>query len=157
MGAYRVVRSTTVHAVPATVRELVDDFHAWPAWSPWEGVDPALERTYSGAEAGVGARYAWRGNRRAGAGSMEIVASTPHEIGIDLTFLKPFRSQSRISFGLTPDTSGESTTVTWTMTGEQTGLAGLLGKVVSMDTVVGKDFEKGLARLRAAAERTPAP
>jgi hypothetical protein len=150
MGDYEVTRSTTIAAEPSRIHALIDDFHEWPAWSHWEDLDPNLQRIHSGSASGVGAHYAWQGNRRAGKGSMEITSSTPEQIGIALSFLKPFKSKSRVDFSLVP--AGEGTTVTWRMTGEQKGMMAVFGKVVPMDKLVGKDFEKGLARLKAAAE-----
>ena len=151
MSQYEVVRTTTIAADPARVHDLVDDFHEWVAWSPWEDLDPDLQRTYTGPARGVGSQYAWQGNRKAGQGTMEITGSTPERIDVDLVFLKPFSSASAVSFELTP-AGEERTEVTWRMRGEQKGLWGVVGKVVSMDRLVGKDFEKGLARLKAAAE-----
>ena len=132
------------------MHELINDFHEWPKWSPWEDLDPDMERTHSGAEAGVGAHYAWDGNRKAGEGSMEITSSSPDQVGLTVTFLKPWKATNEIVFALEPTTDG--TEVTWTMHGEQKGLMAILGKVVPMDRLVGKDFEKGLARLKDAAE-----
>ena len=153
MGGFAVSRSTTVIADPARVHGLINSFHEWTAWSPWEDLDPELQRDYTGPESGVGARYAWSGNRKAGQGSMEITSSTPDEIGLRLAFLRPFKSTNQVTFSLVPAVDG--TEVTWLMTGEQRGLMGLVGKVVPMDRFIGKDFEKGLARLKAVAE-TPA-
>ena len=150
MGSFSISRATTIAADPALVHRLVTDFHEWQTWSPWEGLDPELERTYSGADAGVGAHYAWSGNRKAGQGTMEITGSTPEQVDVALTFVKPFRSSSVVSFTLAAD--GDATQVTWAMTGEQKGLAAVLGKVVPMDRLVGKDFERGLAQLKSAAE-----
>lgn len=150
MGSFEVTRSATIAADPARVHALIDDFREWLKWSPWEEVDPNLERTYSGAEKGVGAKYAWKGNRKAGVGSMEITESTPEEIDIALRFIKPFKGDNRVVFAITP--AGEGTDVTWTMQGEQKGLAALFGMFMSMDKLVGKDFEKGLGKLKTAAE-----
>lgn len=150
MSTFQISRSATIAADPALVHRLVNDFHEWPQWSPWEDIDPAMERTYSGADAGVGAHYAWRGNRKAGEGSMEITESTPERVALTLSFLKPWKATNDVSFALTPDNGG--THVVWSMAGEQKGLMALFGKIVPMDKLVGKDFEKGLARLKAAAE-----
>ena len=150
MSHFDIARSTTIRATPARVHALVNDFHEWPAWSPWEDVDPALQRTYSGPDSGVGAHYAWSGNRRAGSGSMEITSSTPDEIDLRLSFLKPWKATNDVTFTLVP--AGDGTEVTWRMTGEQKGAAAVFGKVFNMDRLLGKDFEKGLARLKAAAE-----
>ncbi len=151
MSSFEVTRATSVDAAPAVVHGLVDDFHQWQRWSPWEGIDPDMERTYGGADAGVGARYAWKGNRKAGAGNMEIIESTPHEVVAALEFTKPFRAQNTMAFELTP--AGDGTDVTWRLTGEQKGLMAIVGKVMTMDKLVGKDFEKGLAQLKLEAER----
>ena len=152
MGAFEVVRSTTIAAPRERVHGLIDDFHAWREWSPWEDVDPDLRRDYSGPRSGPGAQYAWEGNRKAGKGNMEITSSTPDRVGVRLSFEKPWKATNQVAFELSGD--GEATTgVTWRMTGRTTGMAALFGRIVSMDRLVGKDFEKGLARMKAAAER----
>jgi hypothetical protein len=150
MSQFDIARSTTVRADPSEVHALVNDFHAWPLWSPWEDVDPALQRTYTGPDSGVGAHYAWSGNRKAGSGSMEITSSTPEQIDLRLSFLKPWKATNDVTFTFVP--VGGDTQVTWRMTGEQKGIAAVFGKVFNMDKLLGKDFEKGLARLKASAE-----
>ena len=150
-SSFEVTRSTTIQADPARVHSLIDDFHEWTAWSPWEDVDPNLSRTYTGPTKGVGAHYAWRGNRKAGEGSMEITGSSPDRIEIELAFLKPMRNTTQVEFVLTPTSGG--TDVTWRMSGRTEGfMMNLFSKVMSMDKLVGKDFEKGLTRLKAVAE-----
>jgi Polyketide cyclase / dehydrase and lipid transport len=154
MASYEVVRTTTIAAEPARVHALIDDFHAWREWSPWEDVDPDLQRTYTGPDKGVGAHYAWSGNRKAGEGSMVIKGSTPEGVDITVEFLKPFHAinQTRLSF----EPSGSGTEVRWVMTGEHKGMMGLFGRMMNMDKFIGKDFEKGLARLKAVVEESDA-
>ena len=150
-NTYVVERSTNIDATPAAVYGYLVDFHRWVDWSPWEDLDPKLHRTYSGAEGGVGATYAWRGNRKAGEGRMEITAVEPdRSVTVDLRFLKPFKSTSESRFTLVPADS--STRVTWTMTGKQTFMLKVMGIFTSMDKLVGKDFEKGLRHLKALVE-----
>lgn len=154
MGDYEVVRDTTIAAGRERVHGLIHDFHAWRVWSPWEDVDPDLKRDYSGAESGVGAKYAWEGNRKAGKGNMEIVSSAPERIEVRLEFEKPFKAVSQVAFELA--SSGDAATdVTWRMRGTTKGFAALFSTFVPMDRLVGKDFEKGLARMKAAAEAPP--
>jgi uncharacterized protein YndB with AHSA1/START domain len=154
MADFEVTRSTTIAAAPTRVHSLIDDFHQWRRWSPWEDVDPELRREYSGPDSGVGARYAWEGNRKAGKGEMEILGSTPERIDVRLTFEKPWKANNQVAFELTP--AGETTGVTWRMSGTTRGFAAVFNRFVSMDRMVGGDFEKGLARLKAAAEAGPA-
>jgi len=155
MGSYEISRSARVAASPAVVHALLDDFHQWPAWSPWEELDPQMRRSYSGAEKGLGAHYEWSGNKKAGSGSMRITGSTPSQVDVHLSFVKPFKSESDVQFTLVPvETDGApGTDVTWVMRGRQQGLAALMGKLVPMERLVGKDMEKGLARIGAVAEQ----
>jgi hypothetical protein len=150
MSSFEVSRSTTIAVDAARVHTLINDFHEWRKWSPWEEIDPHLARNYSGPEKGVGARYAWEGNRKAGHGAMEITGSTPDRIDVGLRFIKPFKAENEVAFTLTATPVG--TEVCWTATGDQKGIAAVLSKLVSIDKLLGKDFEKGLARLKAAAE-----
>ena len=151
MAGYSVERSTTVNAPATRVHELVDDFHHWTRWSPWEDLDPALERAYSGPDRGVGAHYAWSGNKKAGAGDMTITADTPQQVDIALNFLKPFPARNRIELVLIP-AGDAATAVEWRLHGELSGVIRLFSVVKSMDSLVGPDFEKGLARLKRVAE-----
>jgi hypothetical protein len=150
MSAFTISRGTTIAASPATVRALVEDFHRWQQWSPWEDLDPDLKRSYSGAEHGVGARYAWVGNRKAGAGSMEIVAATPESLRIELAFLKPWKATNDVVFTFSAEAAG--THVTWSMSGVHAGLGKLFARFFNVEKLIGPDFEKGLAKLKAVAE-----
>jgi len=148
---FRVQRSALVTAPLQAVSPLISDFHAWTAWSPWEKLDPALKRTYSGAASGKGAVYAWEGNAKVGKGRMEITdPTTPSLITIKLDFLKPFEAHNIAEFSLEPQ--GDATKVTWAMTGPSPYPAKIMQVFMSMDSMVGKDFEKGLANLGTAAE-----
>lgn len=148
---YTVERSETIAAPAATIYPLVADFHQWGTWSPWEDIDPQMQRTFSGSESGQGAVYEWSGNRKAGAGRMEITETDePSVVTIDLRFLKPFKAHNTTTFTLAQD--GDATAVRWTMTGPKTFMTKVMGIFKSMDAMVGPDFEKGLARLKAAAE-----
>jgi uncharacterized protein YndB with AHSA1/START domain len=149
-STFTVERSATIAAAPQTVFDLVADFHQWRRWSPWEDVDPNLQRTYRGAEAGQGAVYEWSGNKKAGEGRMEIVeADSPGKIVIALDFLKPFKSSNTTTFTFTPE--GEGTGVRWSMTGPRPLMMRLLGFLFNPEKMVGRDFENGLARLATAA------
>lgn len=146
MAAYTISRSAFIPAPPEAVYPHVVDFHKWAEWSPWEALDPAMERTFSGPAAGTGAQYSWRGNRRAGAGTMQILdAEEPSSIRLRLVFVKPFKAVNPTGFTFEPDHGG--TRVTWVMKGENKGLAGVVAKFMNIDGMVGKDFEKGLANL----------
>lgn len=150
---YRVSRTIRIDAEPETVfRELVD-FRRWRDWSPWEGLDPEMDRSYSGPASGVDSAYSWDGNKDAGAGSMRITGvQEPRRVDIDLRFDKPFPADNEIRFDLDPEDGGAATMVTWTMAGQHTGVMRLLGRVMSMDKMVGKDFEKGLSQLKDLTE-----
>jgi hypothetical protein len=151
-GSFEVVRSTHIDAAPEIIFPLIASFKSWTDWSPWEGMDPNLERDYSGPDSGVGAKYAWKGNRKVGQGKMEITkAEASSRVELDLHFLKPFDAQNLTIFEI--DGSAETgTAVTWRMQGKKKGLMKVMGIFMNMDKVVGRDFEKGLAQLKSIAE-----
>jgi uncharacterized protein YndB with AHSA1/START domain len=149
---FRIERSIAIKAPPEKIFPLINDFHAWPQWSPWENKDPALKRQYSGAAAGKGSIYEWEGNKNVGKGRMEITESVPtSRILIDLHFISPFQADNIAEYTLTP--SGDTTTVNWAMYGPNRFMGKVMSTVMSMDKMVGKDFEQGLANMKAAAER----
>jgi uncharacterized protein YndB with AHSA1/START domain len=148
---FRVARTATIAAPAAAVFAQVNDFHKWEAWSPWEKIDPALKETFEGPSAGQGAIYRWAGDDKVGEGNMTITESRPDElIQISLEFLKPFESLCSTEFTFKPQ--GDQTEVTWTMAGRNNFLAKAMCLFMSMDKMVGGDFEKGLAQLKAVAE-----
>jgi uncharacterized protein YndB with AHSA1/START domain len=150
--SFRIQRTVSVNAPPEKVFEAIDDFHKWGSWSPWEKLDPAMKRTHGGSARGKGAVYEWDGNDKVGAGRMEIVESSPAtKIAIKLDFARPMEGHNVAEFTLEPKGSG--TSVTWAMYGPSPYLTKLMTVFVSMDSMVGKDFETGLANLKAVAEK----
>jgi hypothetical protein len=148
---FRVTRSAVMAAPPETIFAQVNDFHNWRAWSPWEKMDPEMERTYEGPSAGTGAKYAWSGNSDVGEGRMTITDSRPSElVRMKLEFLKPMEATNETEFTFEPE--GDGTQVTWTMSGKN----GFVGKAfclfMSMDKMVGGQFKEGLANLKSVAE-----
>jgi hypothetical protein len=151
---FRVERSISVSALPAAAFAQVNDFHKWEAWNPWAKMDPAMKETYDGAPSGVGASYSWSGNKTVGTGRMTLTESRPFElIRIRLEFLKPFAATNTAEFTFKPD--GNHTIVTWSMFGKSNYFCKLMGLFMSMDKMVGTQFEKGLADLKTASEATP--
>jgi hypothetical protein len=137
-------------APPENAFAQVNDFHAWPAWSPW------MKKTFEGAPSGVGAVYAWVGNKQVGEGKMTIEKSTPPSlIGIKLEFIKPFAATNQATFTFTPSAGG--TNVTWAMDGQNNFVGKAFSMFMDMDKMIGGDFEKGLASMKSLAESAPKP
>jgi hypothetical protein len=149
---FSVKRTISIKAPPAKIAGLVTDFHQWASWSPWEHLDPAMKRTFNGAQAGKGAIYEWEGNKDVGKGRMEITdATTPATTVIKLDFLEPFESHNITEFSLVPE--GDTTKVSWDMSGPMPFISKIMSVFTSMDAMIGKDFEKGLANMKAVAEK----
>jgi len=150
---FRIERSIVVNAPPQRVFEQVNDFNRWRAWSPFETLDPAMKREIAGAQCGTGAVYTWDGNSKAGAGRMEIVESVPaSKVGIKLDFTRPMEAHNTAEFVIVPEGTNASR-VTWAMHGPQPYIGKVMSLVFSMDRMVGKDFERGLANLKKLAEQ----
>ena len=149
--AFRIERSILIKASPEKVSGYLTDFKQWAAWSPWERKDPAVKRSYSGPASGKGAVYGWEGNKNVGTGRMEILDAQPQKVNIKLDFLAPFEAHNTAEFMLEPQ--GDSTKLTWTMFGPSNYMSKVMSVVMSMEKMVGPDFEAGLANLKAAAEK----
>ncbi len=150
-STFSVRRSATMSATPQEVFAHLEDFRRWSSWSPWEALDPAMKRTHSGSESGVGAIYEWSGNKKVGRGRMEIVESKPSNlIRLKLDFYEPFESHNTTDFTLEPTEQG--TRITWDMRGPANYISKLMGLFVSMDKMIGKDFDKGLSNLKSLVE-----
>ena len=154
-GTFSVQRQAVVKAPPERIFPLISNFHQWTGWSPWENRDPALKRSYDGAESGKGAIYAWKGNKNVGSGRMEILeASSPSKIVIKLDFLKPFEAHNTAEFAMRrQDGAGPTTNVSWVMHGPAPFMHRVMQVVMNMDRMIGKDFEAGLANLKKAVEQ----
>jgi Polyketide cyclase / dehydrase and lipid transport len=152
-STFVVERSVTINAAPEKIAPLINDFHNWDAWSPWAKLDPAMKTTYSGPASGVGSVYEWEGNSKVGKGRMEMRVIHPTKISIKLDFLKPFEGHNTADFVLVPE-GNTATRVTWVMYGPLTFIPGKLMSVfTTMDNMIGDDFQRGLANLKAAAEK----
>jgi uncharacterized protein YndB with AHSA1/START domain len=149
---FTVRRATMVKAPPETIFPLINDFHQWGTWSPYESKDPAMKRTYSGTASGKGAVYAWQGNKNVGSGRMEILdSSAPSKIVIKLDFFAPFEGHNTAEFTMLPQ--GDVTNVTWLMHGPVPFMAKIMHVLMNIDRMVGKDFEIGLANLKRLTEK----
>ncbi|MGQ3296803.1 SRPBCC family protein [Reyranella sp.] len=150
--SFRVERSTAMNAPPEKIFPYIDGLKRWAEWSPYEGRDPAMKRTYGGAESGKGAVYEWDGNDNVGKGRMEIVESTPpSKVVIKLDFLKPFEGHNTAELTVQP--KGGQTIVTWAMYGPSTFMTKLIGTFMDMDDMIGRDFAAGLAKLKTVVEK----
>jgi uncharacterized protein YndB with AHSA1/START domain len=150
--AFSVQRAIVIAAPAERVFPLINDFHRWGAWSPWENKDPAMQRSFTGAASGKGAVYGWEGNKNVGSGRMEILeADAPSKILIKLDFLKPFEAHNTAEFTMLPQ--GAGTRLTWVMRGPAPFISKLMQVFMNLDRMIGKDFEIGLANLKTTAEQ----
>jgi hypothetical protein len=148
---FTISRAAKISAPPEKIFPHVNDLHRWAAWSPWAKLDPNAKNTFTGPDAGIGAAMAWAGNKKVGAGRMTITESQPSDlIRLRLEFLKPFQATNAAEFNFSGQTGG--TVLTWSMTGKNSLMARIFGLFMNCDKMVGGDFEKGLASLKAITE-----
>lgn len=146
-----VERTIDIKAPPQKIFALINDFRLWDAWTPYNK-DPAMKKTYSGSASGKGAMYAWEGNKEVGRGEITITDTTPpKEIVMALHMIQPFEGRNHVVFSL--DTKGDATTVTWMLEDKHTYFMKVMSLFLNLDRMIGGDFETGLARLKAVAEK----
>lgn len=149
---FTIQRSAVIAAAPDKVFPHINDFHKWDAWSPWEKLDPKMQKSYTGAPAGQGAVYDWKGNDDVGTGRMTIVESAAgQKILIKLEFLEPWTAVNDTTFEFKPE--GTGTAVTWRMEGKSDFMGKAMGLLMDMDSMIGKDFDQGLANLKGVVEK----
>ena len=148
---FTLQRSLLIQAPPDKLHALINDMRAFNTWNPYDKKDPAMQGSYSGPAAGPGARYAFKGNKDVGEGSLEITSSAPGQVGMRLDMSAPMQVSNNITFTLQP--RGAATEVTWAMEGASPFIAKLMGIFINMDAMIGRDFEAGLASLKTLAER----
>jgi Polyketide cyclase / dehydrase and lipid transport len=152
---FAVQRAISIKAPAEKIFPLINDFHQWGTWSPYEYKDPSMKRTYSGANSGKGAVYAWDGNNNVGSGRMEILdTSVPSKIVIKLDFLKPFEGHNTAEFTMLPQGATNLVTdVIWVMRGPAVFVSKVMQVFINLDKMIGKDFEAGLANLKKLTEK----
>lgn len=148
---FSVQRSASIKAPPERISAVLSDLRGWQAWSPFEKMDPAMQRNFSGAEKGKGAVYAWSGNSEAGAGRMQVTEASASRVALDLDFTKPMEGHNKVVFTLAPKDG--ATEVTWAMSGPSPYISKVIQVFCDMDAMIGKYFEEGLGNLKAVAEK----
>ena len=147
---FHVERSIRIAAAPDAIFPLINDLHRWDAWTPYNK-DPAMKKTHSGSEAGVGARYAWEGNKQVGQGEISIRETQPPRLLVfDLNMIKPFEGRNVATFSLDPE--GEATRVTWSLDDKHKLMHKVMSIFLNLDKMIGKDFAVGLAQLKTVME-----
>jgi len=155
-SSFHIERSVTIAAPAPAAFGLVNDLRSWRSWSPFEDKDPAMARTYQGSASGRGAVYAWAGTSAVGKGRMTIRRSdAPSLVALDLEFFEPMQGNATATFTFVPDPAG--TKVTWAMDGRNDFVGKAMSLVMDTDALLGAEFERGLAKLKSAAESAPKP
>ena len=147
-----VERSASINAPPERIFAFINDFRSWSNWSPYARKDPGMKLTLGSITAGKGAVYEWDGDRNVGQGRMELVdAVPPSKATIKLDFSRPMEAHNVVTFSLVPQDG--QTRVTWAMDGPMPFMSKVMSVFMNMDTMIGKDFEVGLANLKDVAEQ----
>jgi len=147
---FRIQRTASIKAAPDKIFPLISDLKSHLAWSPFEK-DPEMRRTFTEAGNGRGAVYEWDGNRKVGAGRIQVMTvSAPFLVTMELMMFRPFKAHNLVEFTVEP--KGEATNVSWAMQGRQPFMAKIMSTLIDCDKMVGKEFESGLAKLKALAE-----
>lgn len=150
-NTFHVERTIDIKASPEKLFALINDFRQWDAWTPYNK-DPAMKKTYGGNASGKGATYAWKGNKEVGKGEISITESEPNSrIAFDLHMIEPFEGRNHVVIAL--KAAGGTTTITWILEDHPNYFLKLMSVFINMDKMIGRDFEVGLARLKAVAER----
>lgn len=113
-------------------------------------MDPTAKTEIGGTKGAVGAKYEWVG-KEVGDGNFEVNKLEPYTaIYQKLTFLTPFEAIAENNFNF--EQKIDSVKVTWIYEGENTGIMNKWMGLM-MDGMIGKDYEKGLSKLKSNLEK----
>ena len=143
---YNVERTITIDAPKNIVFNEVVKFENFVKWSPWSKLDPNMTYEITGSDGEVGAVYSWSGNDSVGTGSMTTVAVTEDRIDQKLDFTSPWEAHDMTyyEFEDTPD----GIKVIWGMDGTLARPMNLMGLFMSMEDMIGTNYEEGLENLK---------
>ena len=148
---FKISRSLEINASADKVFELVNNLEKWEKWSPWQKMDPEMNKSFEGPKSGVGAKMTWSGDMNVGVGSMTILESTAGQsVKFQLDFEKPMKAINFSEFIFT--SSNSKTMVTWTMTGKNDFLGKAMCLIFNCEKMIGKNFEDGLENLKQVSE-----
>jgi Polyketide cyclase / dehydrase and lipid transport len=149
--SFALQREININALPADIFPWINNLKNMNQWNPWSTQDAKSVITYEGPEEGPGATYGWAGGKL-GQGKFQIVDTKyPTNVNCRLLMIKPMTADNVVSFQLT--SSSGPTRVTWKMSGQNRFVNKLMHTVMNMDKMVGRDFDKGLASLKAMVEQ----
>jgi hypothetical protein len=147
---YTVNRSAVINAPDSVIYKNISNFDEFLKWNPWSKMEPTAKTVVSGPVGMPGHMYTWEG-KETGAGQMKIKSVELNKmVDIELKFVKPFESLADCRFDISPEGTGQK--VTWTMSGDNNIISKWMCVFVSMDKMVGKDFENGLKFLKEKSE-----
>lgn len=146
---YSVSRTIVINAPDSVIYKNIADFNEFYKWNPWAKMEPTAKTTVTGTVAQANHLYQWEG-KETGSGQMKITKVEPYKmVDIELKFVKPFESLADTRFDIEKEGNGNK--VTWTMSGENVSTMNKwMG--LTMDSMIGKDFESGLKFLKEKAE-----
>lgn len=149
--SFAIERVVVIAAPADSIYPKIADLHQWTTWSPYEKLDPHMKKVFNGTPGAAGASYYWSGNSKAGEGTITVrELMPPSKVTMQLDMLKPIEGHNVVEFNLEPAEGG--TRVTWAMRGPNSSLSKVVGVFMNMDTMIGKDFEAGLATLKTQVE-----
>ena len=149
---YNVFRTIEINSPKNTVFPYLKFLEKQNEWSPWAKKDPDMELKFTGIDGEVGAISYWNGNKDVGEGEQEITKIIDGKrVEGRLRFIKPWRSASDCYMDLEETATGKSK-VTWGFSGKNKFPFSIMMLFMSMDKMVGKDFEEGLETLRNKLE-----
>lgn len=139
--------SDIIDAPVEKVFPFLSDLKKGGEWSPFERVDPNLVKEFVGESDRVGAKLIFKGNKEAGAGSIEITEIALNErVRLRLIMTEPMKAENDIEYSVI-DVNGK-TKFTWVMSGEVGFLGKLVNVIIDCEKMIVDQFHRGISNLK---------
>ena len=161
---FEIERAVSIDVAPKRVFPLISDLRQFAKWSPWEGPDAEMIRSYSDPAKGEGASYEWTHHAGVTSGRIKITSTqSPSKVRMKLDLERKFEMQNVEVKSVAPlDVSssaelviverGGATVVTWNLRGKYSLVDKLKSFAGMLNNDIGDELDLGLARLKKLAE-----
>ena len=149
---YALEREIAINKPKQEVYDYIKFLKNQDYYSTWTMMDPAMQKSYRGTDGAVGFVSSWK-SKMMGDGEQEIVQLVEGErLDTELRFggMFPSVSPARMSVESISETQ---TKVKWAMSGRMAYPMNFMRIFMSMDKMIGTEYEKSLVNLKGILEK----
>ncbi len=151
---FKVEREVVINKPKQEIFDYIKHLKNHDNFTVWAAMDPNMKKEYTGTDGTVGFSFIWASDhKQAGHGKQTITAiKEGEELDTEVHFLKPWDNIAHAYFK-TELAEDSQTKVKWGIYNDVKYPMKVMRLFMNMDKMIGKDFDKGLAKLKEVMEK----